>query len=308
MTNETLRMQMLAGIITESQYKEKLNEQTDTGFLRSEMERHIGEINNNPEITDPEKKRRIDNIRFVVYDFLDPNTNGGTRPSSDFQFDDNWWNSISPDIDKWVVDDAATDLVRAAKGASFGENDKPLNERDSLNESMVGGIVGIGAVTQIPSREKTDYETAFEHFLGERYQLKPNRERDDIKDINEEEVEEDLNESALAIAGGVILGVLGLKVIFKIIKGISGAVSLIRMTDPKELKKAVAEIGKEAMQRGKNPLQIALWMSTVESMIDNGEIKNGVELGKTWGNVDKIDLEKAFSSSESKEVEEPNNY
>jgi hypothetical protein len=28
---------------------------------------------------------------------------------------------------------------------------------------------------------------AFEHFLGERYQIKPNRERDDIKDINEEE-------------------------------------------------------------------------------------------------------------------------
>jgi hypothetical protein len=61
-------------------------------------------------------------------------------------------------------------------------------EKDSLNEHYVaGGIVGIGAVTQIPSREKTDYEMAFEHFLGERYQLKPNRERDDIKDINEEE-------------------------------------------------------------------------------------------------------------------------
>ena len=63
-------------------------------------------------------------------------------------------------------------------------------EKDSLNEHYVaGGIVGIGAITQIPSREKIDYEMAFEHFLGERYQLKPNRERDDIKDINEEEVE-----------------------------------------------------------------------------------------------------------------------
>jgi hypothetical protein len=63
-------------------------------------------------------------------------------------------------------------------------------EKSSLNESMIGGIVGIGAINQIPPREKTDYETAFEHFLGERYQVKPNRERDDIKDINEEEVEE----------------------------------------------------------------------------------------------------------------------
>ena len=302
-------------MITEGEYKAKLDEQTDTDFVRSEMERHIGIVNNNPDISDLEKKRRIDNIRFVVYDFLDPNTNGGKRPSSDFQFDDNWWNSISPDIDKWVVDDAATDLVRAAKGASFGENDKPLNEKDSLNEHYVaGGIVGIGAVTQIPSREKTDYEMAFEHFLGERYQLKPNRERDDIKDINEEEVEENINESALAIAGGVILGVLGLKPILRIIKGISSAVSLAKMTDPKELKKAVSEIGREAMQKGKNPLQIALWMSTVNSMIEKGEIKNGLSLGRTWGNIDKIDLERVFSSSESeeveegKEVEEPNNY
>jgi hypothetical protein len=66
-------------------------------------------------------------------------------------------------------------------------------EKSSLNESMIGGIVGVGAINQIPPRAKTDYEDAFEHFLGERYQVKPNRERDDIKDINEEE----MNEGAL---------------------------------------------------------------------------------------------------------------
>jgi hypothetical protein len=75
---------------------------------------------------------------------------------------------------------------------------KEIEEADkaSLNESMIGGIVGIGAINQIPSREKTDYELAFEHFLGERYEIKPNRERDDIKDINEEETEDEdeLNE------------------------------------------------------------------------------------------------------------------
>jgi hypothetical protein len=59
-------------------------------------------------------------------------------------------------------------------------------EKDSLNEHMIGGIVEVGAINQIPPREKTDYEMAFEHFLGERYEVKPNRERDDIKDINEE--------------------------------------------------------------------------------------------------------------------------
>lgn len=44
-------------------------------------------------------------------------------------------------------------------------------EKDSLNESMIGGIVGVGAITQIPPREKTDYEDAFDHFLGGRYGL-----------------------------------------------------------------------------------------------------------------------------------------
>jgi len=72
--------------------------------------------------------------------------------------------------------------------------DKKIEEEEkaSLNESMIGGIVGVGAINQIPPRAKADYEMAFEHFLGERYQIKPNRERDDIKDVNEEEVKEEL--------------------------------------------------------------------------------------------------------------------
>jgi hypothetical protein len=59
--------------------------------------------------------------------------------------------------------------------AKLQENKK----KKSLKESMIGGIVGIGAINQIPPREKTDYETAFEHFLGERYEKHfENREQD----------------------------------------------------------------------------------------------------------------------------------
>ena len=45
----------------------------------------------------------------------------------------------------------------------------PLNEeKESLNEHyMAGGIVGMGAINQIPPREKSDYEMAFEHFMTE---------------------------------------------------------------------------------------------------------------------------------------------
>ena len=70
-----------------------------------------------------------------------------------------------------------------------GEYKAKLEEKSSLNESMIGGIVGVGAITQIPATPKTDYEMAFEHFLGERYEVKPNRERDDIK---EEDTVEDM--------------------------------------------------------------------------------------------------------------------
>ena len=53
-------------------------------------------------------------------------------------------------------------------------------EKDSLNESMIGGIVGIGAINQIPSRAKADYETAFEHFLGGKYGLNEEMEEMEV--------------------------------------------------------------------------------------------------------------------------------
>jgi hypothetical protein len=46
------------------------------------------------------------------------------------------------------------------------------SKKDSLNEHYVaGGIVGIGAINQIPSRVKADYEDAFEYFLSQKYSL-----------------------------------------------------------------------------------------------------------------------------------------
>jgi hypothetical protein len=68
-------------------------------------------------------------------------------------------------------------------------------EKDSLNEHYVaGGIVGIGAVTQIPSRAKTDYEDAFEHFLGQKYEI--NEEMEEAKE--EVATEEEVNEGVFS--------------------------------------------------------------------------------------------------------------
>ena len=75
-----------------------------------------------------------------------------------------------------------------------------LQEKDSLNEHYVaGGIVGIGAINQIPSRTKAVYEDAFEHFLSQKYDLKeneddmpeaPSHEETDASQVYEEEVNE----------------------------------------------------------------------------------------------------------------------
>ena len=70
--------------------------------------------------------------------------------------------------------------------AKLQENKK----KKSLKESMIGGIVGIGAINQIPPREKTDYETAFEHFLGERYEKHFENREQNPHTMKEGEVEE----------------------------------------------------------------------------------------------------------------------
>jgi hypothetical protein len=187
MTNEQLRMQMLAGVITEGEYKSMLNENQDVDGLRSHMENAINKINNDENLSDKGKEQRIDNIKFTVYDALDPNTNGGVRPSKDFVFDDNWWNSTYEGASDFAIASAYDDIGRAVRGDSFsGTMDET---KDSLNENFVG----MAAINNpFASRKKESYEDAFEHFLSERYEVKPNREQD--LEEGEEKDEEDLDE------------------------------------------------------------------------------------------------------------------
>ena len=64
-----------------------------------------------------------------------------------------------------------------------------LENKKSLNENFVG----MGAINSpFAKREKESYEDAFEHFLSERYEVKPNREQD--LEEGEEKDEEDLDE------------------------------------------------------------------------------------------------------------------
>ena len=63
----------------------------------------------------------------------------------------------------------------------------PVNEeKESLNEHQIGGVVGIGAI-HTPKREKSDYEMAFEHFMNE------GEEKEEVKEEMHEE--DDVKES-----------------------------------------------------------------------------------------------------------------
>jgi hypothetical protein len=126
MTKEQLRMQMLAGIITEGQYKAKLNENDGVDLFREKMDELINKVNSDDSISDEEKEKRIKNIKFVVYDVLDPNTNGGEFPPSDFQFDENWWESVSKDTGDATIHYGLKDLYRAADGSSFESSEEDI--------------------------------------------------------------------------------------------------------------------------------------------------------------------------------------
>lgn len=111
-----------------------------------------------------------------------------------------------------------------------------------------------------------------------------------------------INENALEIAGGIILGILGLKFIGGIFKSVAAGLSLKKIKDPKKLKEISNEIATESMSKGgKNPLQVALWKNAVDSMIEKGEIKDAYELAKTIKGIDDIDIKKVFESEDLNE-------
>lgn len=156
MEKDTLRMQMLAGVITEGEYKAKLEENKFFNFfkkkedsninaLKQERDKLINDVNNDENLSDEEKAKSIKGIK-----------------------------------DAFMAQVRQYDM---------------LEEKDSLNEHFVaGGIVGVGAINNpFEGRKKEVYEDAFEYFLKERYETKfENREQD----LNEEEEkeEEDLDE------------------------------------------------------------------------------------------------------------------
>jgi hypothetical protein len=211
MIQEQLRMQMLAGVITEGEYKTKLqeNEMAAVGEkVEAAVEDKLEATVDN--LSDEQKSQLRAELAKAgitanskiedVVSKLDESLNeveGDTKTKVA-----NTLSNVGGALMKSMLVPLIPLVVGKITGTGFGGGvaitagtagalialAKLLGTektQDSLNEHMIGGIVGIGAINQIPPREKANYETAFEHFLGQKY------------GINEMEgdVEEDLQQT-----------------------------------------------------------------------------------------------------------------
>ena len=149
MDKETLRMQMLAGVITESEYKAKLQE----GIFQNLLAKLKG--NKKPE---PVEKSELDDL---------------TDEQAQTLYDEYMKMASSIDPRDPTYGGWSTSYEQTANKIKMKyPNIKGLpTKNESLNEHAIGGIVGIGAINQIPPRAKTDYEDAFEYFLSQKYPL-----------------------------------------------------------------------------------------------------------------------------------------
>jgi hypothetical protein len=240
MTKETLRMQMLSGIITESEYKTKLEEI----FGLSKKEKEQKSLTKASEDLKKSAKDFIDklgpnwekskNNYFVItiWKKTDPefkniealypgmkgkleaylkNIEDEDRKKYGEPSDEPYESPVSPGLPQTLSRGDA--MLHGVNQPNFESMNEQLrmqmlsgiitegeykaklqenSEKSSLNESMIGGIVGVGAIAQIPPRAKADYEMAFEHFLGERYLQNFNNPNQDLKEDDNAKRKDDL--------------------------------------------------------------------------------------------------------------------
>jgi hypothetical protein len=150
LTQSELRMQMLAGVITESEYKAKLEEVSALmKYASKDAKARDVEQSDREYIATRQKRDKLAKELFNKASYRDLSNVQKDRVNNQLTEDQN-------------------------------------EEKDSLNEHYVaGGIVGIGAITQIPSRAKADYEDAFEYFLSQKYSINEEMEKNEIVDFVE---------------------------------------------------------------------------------------------------------------------------
>jgi hypothetical protein len=161
MTNEELRMQMLAGVITESEYKAKLQENKSVNDI-------IRNLSSTYDLSTFESFK--DEIEYSdLMDEIIAQMNGGVELDYNNMDQDEINNLVDPikkQVDDYVFEKFNKKIFN--KTSSF-EN------KDSLNEHFIG----MGDINSpFIERKKEVYEDAFEHFLGQKYELKEEMEEE----------------------------------------------------------------------------------------------------------------------------------
>jgi len=195
MNKETLRMQMLSGVITESEYKAKLEEGAfDNPFAPKAPESQKG------------GGLQLKNAAMKVYSYIKKNgftpyltvdgKNVGDRMNHDFSIQvltksghqgegtlviQGNQNKTNPQVVEKLQNDIIHDFPFLKKSNQSNpsqlliklEVDPKANVSESLNEHYIaGGIVGVGAINNpFEGRKKESYEDAFEYFLNKKYSL-----------------------------------------------------------------------------------------------------------------------------------------
>jgi hypothetical protein len=175
MNKETLRMQMLSGIITESEYKAKLNESIEqledyisNLFDMSVPEDTTGQFNGVWEKSEYADKEAYDDAEEFNKLIQHLKSNGGKATLEG-----------NPNIMLRLLPNG--DIKFSANLDSMNENKKSKSKK-SLNENFVG----IGAINNpFPEREKTDYELAFNHYMGNINEVEGEEEMD-VEEMGEE--------------------------------------------------------------------------------------------------------------------------
>jgi hypothetical protein len=176
MDKETLRMQMLSGVITESEYKAKL--------MEFDMDQFSMGNSSSPKASFEDKWNDVPNANKEV---LKKST--GKEPVKIMASSKGINHVITKGSDNKFYRYSYTQAEKPGKPVGpFNSEEEAKKLNESLNEHYVaGGIVGIGAINQIPSRTKAVYEDAFEHFLGQKYEIK-----EEIEEAKEELQNDDL--------------------------------------------------------------------------------------------------------------------
>jgi hypothetical protein len=149
MTNEQLRMQMLAGVITESEYKAKLQE-------------------NQAKETSDEKIERYEKYTYTL---------NGKKVEPEIAF---YNNILKAELDGEIYRISEPINGKIELNPIKGKTGIYTESNDKVKKSLKENFIGMGAINNpFASRKKESYEDAFEHFLSERYETKfENREQD----------------------------------------------------------------------------------------------------------------------------------